>query len=340
MKIKKWIKKQWKYIRPTPPILVLMYHRVIDSTLDPWELAVSPQNFEQQLSILKTSRLVVPLSHIREMIQKKRNMKPSLVITFDDGYMDNYLYAKPILEAFDLPATFFISTKHIGTQKAFWWDELGQIILERPTLPKILALKLNGSVFSFDLENEIVLTEEISQQHKVWNASIAPPSLRTQLYLKLWQILSNMNYREQQTILTTLREWAGFNEGHSNGDNISMTGSQLQSLSASPLFTIGGHTVSHPLLSLLPKEKQRIEIYENKQSLESIVKLSVDAFAYPSGKFNEITKEELKAQGFKTAFTTNQRLIEPKVNPYQMGRFQVKNWKGPEFKQELAKWVA
>ncbi|MEX0884189.1 MAG: polysaccharide deacetylase family protein [Cyclobacteriaceae bacterium] len=340
MEIKKWIKKSWEFINPNPPILVLMYHRVIYSSIDPWELAVSPQNFEQQLSILKSSRLLVPLSQISEMIHEKRMMKPSIAITFDDGYMDNYLYAKPLLEAYELPATFFISNQHIGTEKVFWWDELGQILLETPTLPKVLRLNIKGSLFSFDLGNEKVLTEELKRQHQLWNASMAPPSLRSQLYLMLWQILGEVDYKEQQTILAALREWAGINEGPTNSLDISMIKAQLQSLSASPLFSIGAHTVSHPLLHLLPKEKQKMEIMENKQYLESMLNLSIDAFAYPSGKYNDFTKEELKAQGFKTAFTTNQRPIEGKGDPYQMGRFQVKNWIGPEFKQILANWLA
>lgn len=338
MNIKKWVKKQWKQINSTPPVLVLMYHRVIDSTLDPWNLVVSPQNFEQHLEILKASKLVLPLSQIREINPKKSN--PSIFITFDDGYMDNFLNAKPILEAYDLPATFFISTKHIGTKKSFWWDELTNILLESPKLPDKLVLNYADSIFSFDLKNEMILTERFRYLHKIWNATLPPPGLRAQLYLDLWRILSNLNYQEQQLIMVKLREWAGINSEQLELNNISMQKSQLQSLSSNPLFQIGGHTESHPLLPQLNKVEQELEICENKQFLESIINSPIDSFAYPSGKFDENTLDILKSQGFETAFTTKPRLIKLKTDPFLFGRFQVNNWTGKEFQQQLDNWMS
>ena len=311
MKIKKWIKRQWKQFNTSPPVLVLMYHRVINLELDPWNLAVSPQNFEQHLEILKANKLVRPLSHINKLIQNKNNTHPSLFITFDDGYMDNFLNAKPILEAYDLPATFFISTKQIGTSQTFWWDELTDLILNSPVLPKDLDLNFTHSFFSFDLKNDRILTEKLRNLHKTWNATLPPPSLRAQKYSEDFEM-----------------------------NNISMEKSQLQSLSFNPLFQIGAHTNSHPLLPRLNKEEQKKEIYESKQFLESMSNLSIDSFAYPSGKFDQNTLEILKSQGFKTAFTTNPRLVKPTTDPLLIGRYQVNNWTGKEFKQQLSKWMS
>ena len=322
MKIKKWIKRQWKQFNTSPPVLVLMYHRVINLELDPW------------------NKLVRPLSHINKLIQNKNNTHPSLFITFDDGYMDNFLNAKPILEAYDLPATFFISTKQIGTSQTFWWDELTDLILNSPVLPKDLDLNFTHSFFSFDLKNDRILTEKLRNLHKTWNATLPPPSLRAQLYVDLWGYLSNLEYHEQQQIMGQLREWAGKYSEDFEMNNISMEKSQLQSLSFNPLFQIGAHTNSHPLLPRLNKEEQKKEIYESKQFLESMSNLSIDSFAYPSGKFDQNTLEILKSQGFKTAFTTNPRLVKPTTDPLLIGRYQVNNWTGKEFKQQLSKWMS
>ncbi|MDO6436229.1 polysaccharide deacetylase family protein [Cyclobacterium sp. 1_MG-2023] len=338
MKIKNWVKKQWKQINSTPPVLVLMYHRVINSSLDPWNLVVSPQNFEQHLEILKASKLVLPLSNIKGINQKKPNS--TIFITFDDGYMDNFLYAKPILEAYDLPATFFISTKHLGTKKSFWWDELTYIILESPILPDKLVLNYRDSIFSFDLKNEIILTEKFRHLYENWNATLPPPGLRAQLYLDLWRLLSTLDYQEQQLIMKKLREWAGINSKQLEFNNISMEKPHLQSLSSNPLFQIGGHTNSHPLLPQLNEVEQEKEICENKQFLESAINSPIDSFAYPSGKFDQNTLEILKSQGFETAFTTKPRLIKYKADPLLFGRFQVNNWSGKEFQQQLENWMS
>jgi peptidoglycan/xylan/chitin deacetylase (PgdA/CDA1 family) len=92
--------------------VVLMYHRIANSANDYWQLCVSPENFEQQLQVISKHR-----DHV--------------AITFDDGYIDNYTAAKPLLEKHHLPATFFIATGNINSGKEFWWDELQQLIPDK-----------------------------------------------------------------------------------------------------------------------------------------------------------------------------------------------------------------
>ncbi|HYC27552.1 MAG TPA: polysaccharide deacetylase family protein [Chitinophagaceae bacterium] len=89
--------------------VVLMYHRIARPVNDHWQLCVSPGNFEQQLQVISRH-------------------KKNIIITFDDGYIDNYTVAKPLLEKYQLPATFFIATGNIDSGKEFWWDELEQLI--------------------------------------------------------------------------------------------------------------------------------------------------------------------------------------------------------------------
>lgn len=104
--------------------VVLMYHRIDNLTFDPWQLAVSPDNFEQQLKVLRTTFDVVPLDKLSSRIQRRPIASKSVCITFDDGYVDNYKFAKPLLEKYNCPATFFIAHNYIGKEQQYWWDEL------------------------------------------------------------------------------------------------------------------------------------------------------------------------------------------------------------------------
>ncbi|MFY9558249.1 MAG: polysaccharide deacetylase family protein, partial [Blastocatellia bacterium] len=104
--------------------LILLYHRVGDADSDPWQLAVTPQHFDEQLQVLR--KYAWPLS-LRELSTAHgRNWHPGrrVVITFDDGYADNLTAAKPLLEKHDIPATVFIATGYTGADREFWWDEL------------------------------------------------------------------------------------------------------------------------------------------------------------------------------------------------------------------------
>ncbi|MGB5435100.1 MAG: polysaccharide deacetylase family protein, partial [Maribacter sp.] len=130
-----------KFLRPREPkAIVLMYHRVCNLETDPWQLAVSPKNFESQIKALKKNFNVLPVSDLVEQLTAGKIEPNSIYITFDDAYRDNYLNAKPVLETYDCPATFFIPTSYIGKEQLFWWDELEFIFLHSKTLPTNLTL--------------------------------------------------------------------------------------------------------------------------------------------------------------------------------------------------------
>ena len=320
------------------PSLVLMYHRVATLTTDPWELAVCPQFFEQQLQVLQKTGLVAPISQLIEQVLSKKIQKPFIILTFDDGYADNYLLAKPLLEKYGLPATFFITSKHLGQEKEFWWDELENILLHTESLTRYLSLCLQNISFDFDLQDEEILTETLKQKHCHWNAYLEPPTRRSKLYLELWQLLSPLSYAEQQHLLAALRQWAGITECPRTS-YLPMLEAQLRELATHELFTIGGHTVSHPALAHHPAEIQRHEIAQNKELLEALTGSTINSFAYPSGNYNNTTIDIIRQQGIQIAFTTQHQVVKEKDDPYQIGRFQINNWPGTVFERMLSKWI-
>ncbi|TDB39564.1 MAG: hypothetical protein D9V44_00910 [Actinobacteria bacterium] len=105
--------------------LVLMYHRVITTEDDPYDLAVAPDVFDAHMAALSAGFDIIPATALCEMIARRRRIPTrSVVVTFDDGYHDLLAYAKPILERHRIPATAFVSTGEIGTSRERWWDEL------------------------------------------------------------------------------------------------------------------------------------------------------------------------------------------------------------------------
>lgn len=105
--------------------VILLYHRVARLSLDPWEMAVTPEHFTEHLEVLRRFR-PVPLNRFEPSARPLRGL--SFSITFDDGYADNLLNAAPALERVGFPATFFITTGYVGTEQEFWWDELERIV--------------------------------------------------------------------------------------------------------------------------------------------------------------------------------------------------------------------
>ncbi len=101
--------------------VIVAFHRVNDTT-DSDGLTCSLEMFKQFCQLFDHYFHVVSMRELLEKVQKGTPLNRDLVITFDDGYRDNYDYAAPVLKAMGLPATFFIVTQFIGSDYVPWWD--------------------------------------------------------------------------------------------------------------------------------------------------------------------------------------------------------------------------
>lgn len=318
--------------------LVLMYHRINKPFGDPWNLSVSPDNFEGHLRVLQENYSVVSTAELAEQIKRKKIIKNCVAVTFDDGYLDNYITAKILLEEYNIPATFFITDGNLRNRKPFWWDELEQIIVHTEKLPSIFSVSFNEKTVHFDLHQEAELSDELRSKHADYKAG-NPPTLRVQLYVMLWRILNPLPKKEQEHFFHSIRSWAGIAETVPGLDGC-MSAEQLRSLADSSLFTVGGHTVTHPLLSSHPEEVQYREITENRQFLENLTEKNIEHFAYPSGDYDHITIKILKDNNFSAAYTTSSRPVFKKTGLFEINRFQVNNWGEDKFKKTLKKWFS
>lgn len=104
----------------TPRITVLLYHRVSDEVRD--NLTVGVAQFDRQMALLKRHCHVLTLDEALAATPVRRSDRPLVAITFDDGYLDNYTIAAPILRRHGLPAAFFVSTGIVGTANRFAHD--------------------------------------------------------------------------------------------------------------------------------------------------------------------------------------------------------------------------
>ena len=108
------------------PGIILSYHRIADAEFDPWGMRVAPRMFEQQLSVVRDFGDPMPLRDYVACRGSGGRSRPAIVITFDDGYVDNLTAALPALKDFQIPATIFVSTGYTGNPY-FWWEALEHV---------------------------------------------------------------------------------------------------------------------------------------------------------------------------------------------------------------------
>jgi len=119
----------WGFIRQQYLLPIAMYHSVAPSVPEGNRLIVSVKTFERQMEFLKEHKYnVISLEEAGELIGNKKKIPArTLVITFDDGYKDNYTYAFPVLRKYNLPATIFIIVNEVGRPDRLSWDQIKEM---------------------------------------------------------------------------------------------------------------------------------------------------------------------------------------------------------------------
>ena len=300
----------------TPHALILMYHRVGTQGADPWSLRVSPTHFAEHLDVLRRFGSPLPLQRLVADQQRGRIRERSIAITFDDGYADNLLYARPLLERFDVPATVFVATGQLGQAREFWWDEL-ELLLDAPVQQAELWLDIGGQTRRWQLHEE---------------------QARSRLYVSVWEALQPLSAEQQGQALAAIRSWVGVSP-LARPSHRALRPDELRALNDGDLVEIGAHTISHPLLSAHPADAQHEEIAGSRAQLEQILDRPVTGFSYPYGDCRPETVRLVREAGLVYACSTMKDAVWRGSEPYRLPRHQVDDWSGAEFEQRLTQWL-
>jgi peptidoglycan/xylan/chitin deacetylase (PgdA/CDA1 family) len=321
--------------------IILLYHRVAKPNSDPQLLCVSPKHFGEHLEIISRHYNPCGLEQLVRNLKDNKIPRRSVAITFDDGYADNFLNAKPLLEMCNLPATVFVSTGFIGADKEFWWDYLERLLSVSGTLPDKLSTKINGKELLVDLSDDSNLTVENLNTYASWNVlNEYDPTPRHQLYRKLCELLRPLSEEPRSDLLSQLSAFLGaINQTRPSYRTLSID--ELRQLAQGHLVQIGAHGVTHSVLANLSREKLRSEVRQCKKKLEEILGQQVTTFSYPYGTlsdYNTDTVAEVQSAGFIGACANFAGKVTKSTNRWELSRFIVRDWPGDKFERLLQGW--
>lgn len=325
--------------------LLLTYHRVATTEVDPWGLCVAPPRFAEQLDVLRKYYKPLPLQQLTEDLRTHGDVTNGVVVTFDDGYADVLREAVPLLDRHEIPATVFIVTGQLGAESEFWWDELERLLLRPGTLPARLQLRLATTHHGWDLRDDAVYDVAAFNRHRAWRPwTQGNPTARQAVFLSVWELMQRLTHEDRNDLLVQLRDWAGGGLPDRvpapalDARRQAMSQRELATMGECRLVEIGAHTVTHPALSALDRERQRQEIRQCKTDLEALIGRSVTSFAYPYGRARDYTSETVelvRESGFSRACSTSAGLAGCDSDPLQLPRMNVGDWDGEEFAQRL-----
>lgn len=279
---------------PNMRTAALYFHRILDNPDPFFPDDLTYANLRRLVRVLKTHFTFIGAD---EPVPKDT---PALILSFDDGYADNYTYAMRLLEEEGVKATFFIATA--GIEEGYLWQDVVQHALQ------INVEKALSVAFSVARAHNIALghTENMTFD--------ATSSIHHYVAgdVKFWQAAA------VDDLVARLIRIAG------EPPRCMMTSEQVKSLSAMG-HTVGAHTHHHRILSTLNKDDAVKEIELSKVHLEAITQRPVTAFAYPNGlpgrDFSERDVSLVAKAGFTTAYTTADTGFDKSTPALERGRF-------------------
>jgi peptidoglycan/xylan/chitin deacetylase (PgdA/CDA1 family) len=293
--------------------LILCYHRVAEGVEDPFYLCVRPDNFAAHLE--EMSRAREPSTLADAAVPSRR---PSVVVTFDDGYRDYLTNALPIAESKGVPITVFVTSGILGNHHGFWWDRLGTLLRSRPPHVREIDLPVSGTNIRLPLGSSGIRADLDSVRRHLLPLRVTEIELALDAVSGEWQVGSAPP-----------------------PDAGTLTTEDLLQLAASDTATIGAHTVDHVRLGDRPAREQQDTISGSKAQLEQSIGRAVSHFAYPfgfPGDYDDRSVDAVRSAAFDTACALIPRTARPSADPYRLPRYGVKDWGRLRFKIQMQRW--
>ena len=277
----RWVQRVWG-----PRCLtVLAYHRIADPHQADFRtyranVSATPANFAAQLDFLHKHFQPVSLAEVLAWLEEGRSLPryPALV-TFDDGYADNWSAAMPALRAHQTPAHIFLATAYIGQNRPFFWD-LAAYCFHHTPLPEA-ELPGQGRVSWPDPQSK----QSALENWLAWLKNL-PDAAK-------WVALEQLP--DQLHVTIPDNAFAGLH----------LTWDQVRQMAREGI-SFGAHTHTHPIMTRISLPQARHEANLSRARLQEELGQSVTTFAFPNGQatdFNTRLQDMLHQCGFRAAFT-------------------------------------
>jgi peptidoglycan/xylan/chitin deacetylase (PgdA/CDA1 family) len=282
--------------------VILFYHRFSSGALDGDLLPhLDIGEFEKQIRLIKRWYSVISMDELDKRLKSGEKFPlASVVITIDDGYLNNYKLAYPVLKKLNLPAIIYLTTGFIGTKNGLWVDDLADILL---------STKLKTFCFP-ELFGDKVL-------------DISTYQSKMETLTKLYEEMVRLEHNKKILIMRKLSNVLEENEvRRDDGERKMVNWDEVIEMSKNHI-SFGAHTVSHPTLSKMDLKVAKREIFESKMAIEARIGGKLIHFAIPNGKvedFNEELKRYCGEIGISTVVSAEPGSVSTNSDPYFLVR--------------------
>ena len=290
-------------------LIVLTYHRIANEPDLDDPLKVSLSTFEQQILYLKRNFTIISGDQLAVIIKREEPFpEKACLITFDDGWKDNYTNAFPILRKYGVPAIVFVSTDYVGTNRIFWHEQITSTLIG-----------LSDKIDISEIENRLSSWPK-SVVKKIELITTRPQHLRRPIINELIEHLKGFGDEKNIGLAQELDEL--FIAGQKDKPACTLSWGEIVEMSRADI-EIGSHGKSHGILTGIDERGVRSELIESKSVIEERTGVPVNFLAYPNGNFNGPIKRIAQEAGYLAGFTCQTGVNKAQTDPFELLRQHV-----------------
>jgi len=271
-----------EYLPQRECLVVMNHHRIGDATTsdyDPGVFSATQEALDEQLRFLKKRFQCLTLEEAIAFVEgRTRLRRAGVLLTFDDGYLDNFQAAFPSLRSHGVQGVFFLPTRFIGSEEMTWWDRVAYMV-KKARRPKFTISYPAPAGFDVAVEGlEVVL-------------------------LRLFRTYKASEMQDSERFLNELHEATDC--GPLPRERMFLNWEEARQMLRGGM-AIGSHTHGHELLAKLTPERQLEEMATSKKLIEQNLAAPCESIAYPYGltsSFTAKTVELAGAAGYRAGFS-------------------------------------
>ncbi|MDO3379734.1 polysaccharide deacetylase family protein [Geoalkalibacter halelectricus] len=289
---------------------ILTFHRIMprgEKYFIP-PMAMDVRTFTRLIERLVAADRVVDLQEGVKLLRSGELMGRKVAITFDDGYLDNFVWARDVLLRVGAPATFFVPLTPIDNQDVYWWDHLYDMVSRDDQSFFKWALSRN---------NPQALNKALE------NAALSRSRSHGERCRVLVQAANRLGEQDRKSFLGALVD----EFGPCRAERLLMNWDELRQMQTEG-FSIGSHSVSHIPLTDLEPQAARYEITASADLLKDRLGCRPAGFCYPRGAFRESHAEMVKDCGYDFAVTTCFGGNDGACDPFVLKRRNMSDYQG------------
>lgn len=293
--------------------VILAYHKITNKNENHTTscvpgLSVDAGTFEKHIVYLKKHLKIVSLERLLCSLEDNEDVSNHCVLTFDDGWVDNYENAYPVMKKHDVTGTIFLVTNFVGSKSHPWFEQVARILCDS-RLPTLFE---PGDFSKYPNLHNIHFFDVFSNRYASRNHKIN----------RVLQKMKELSPLGISRVLSEMSRYLNIAVHSQSSHPVFLSWDQIVTMERNGI-SFGSHTASHMILTTANESVVKEELMCSKKDIEARLGKQITTFCYPNGNFSVKVRDAVMRAGYRGATIFDKGFVSAENDPFLLPRIGI-----------------